>query len=85
MHGVLKRNKENSYENFLETLLQRYCKLRNRMSLKIHHLYFHLDFFRLSLNDVSKEHGEYFHQNIQVVKKYQERWDETMIEIIFKL
>ena len=44
------------------------------------HLDSHLDFFRPNLTDVSEEHGEGFHQDIQVMeKRYHGRWDEAMM------
>ena len=50
------------------------------MSLKLHFLHSHLDFFRDNLGDVRDEHGERFHQDIQVMeKRYQWRWDEAMM------
>ena len=46
----------------------------------MHYLHSHLDFFRPNLTDVSEEHGECFHQEIQVMeKRYQGRWDEAMM------
>jgi hypothetical protein len=32
------------------------------MSVKLHYLHSHLEFFRQNLGDVSEEHGECFHQ-----------------------
>ena len=56
------------------------CKLGCRMSIKMHYLHSHLDFFRPNLTDVSEEHGERFHQDIQVMeKRYQGRWDEAIM------
>ena len=41
---------------------------------------FSLRFFRPNLTDLSEEHGERFHQDIQVMeKRYQGRWDEAMM------
>jgi len=41
---------------------------------------FSLRFFRPNLTDVSDEHGESFHQDIQVMeKRNQGRWDEAMM------
>ena len=81
VHGFLGRNKAYKYEDLTETLLQTYCKLGSRMSLKMHCLHYHLDFFRSNLADVSKEHGEHFYQDIQVMeKRYQGQWDEAMME-----
>ena len=62
--------------NFIES----YEKLGCRMSLKLHFLHSHLDFFRDNLGNVSEEHGERFHQDIQVMKKrYQGRWNEALM------
>ena len=44
VHGFLERNKADNYEYIVETLLQTYCKLGSRMSLKMHYLHSHLDF-----------------------------------------
>ena len=46
MNGFLGRNKVDNYEDSVETLLQTYCKLGSRMSLKMHYLHSQLDFFR---------------------------------------
>ena len=56
------------------------CKLRIRMSLEMHYLHFHLDFFRSNLSDVNEVNVERFHQGIPVMeKRYQGRWDGAMI------
>ena len=50
------------------------------MSLKMHYLHSHLNFFRSNLTGVSEEYGECFYQDIQVMeKRYQGRWDEAMM------
>ena len=80
VHGFLGRNKANNYKDCVEILLQVYCKLGCRMSLKMYYLHSHLDFFRPNLTDVSEERGVRFHQNIQVMEKsFQGRWDEVMM------
>ena len=55
--------------------------------MKIHYLHSHLDFFRPYLTAVSEEHGERFHQDIQVMeKRYQGRWDEAMVgDYVFEM
>ena len=46
------------------------------MSLKIHFLHFHLDFFPPNLGAIS-EQGEQFHQDIATMeKRYQEKYGE---------
>jgi hypothetical protein len=55
---------KNKYENYLEiveSLIQHYEVLGYRMSVKLHYLHSHLEFFRPDLGDVSEEHDERFH------------------------
>ena len=50
------------------------------MSLKIHFLESHLDFFPENLSKVSDEHGERFHQNIMTMEKqYQGKCTSSML------
>ena len=52
----------------------------SRFLLKVCYLHSHLDFFRENLGDVSEEHGERFHQDIQTMeRRYQGRWDSAMM------
>ena len=38
-----------------------------RMSLKVHFLHAHLDYFPQNLGDMCEEHGERFHQDIKSI------------------
>jgi len=50
------------------------------MSLKIHFLDFHLDFFPDNLDAISDEHRECFHQDISALgKRYQVQWSARML------
>ena len=50
------------------------------MSLKVHVLHFHLDFFAENLGDVNDEHGERFHQDISVMeKRFIGKWKPGML------
>ncbi|KDR24014.1 hypothetical protein L798_07957, partial [Zootermopsis nevadensis] len=50
------------------------------MSLKIHFLHSHLDFFPRNLGDVSDEQGKRFHEDIRTMEEqYQGRWDPAMM------
>jgi len=50
------------------------------MSLKIHFLKCHLDFFPQDLGKISDEHGERFHQTIKTIEnRYLGRADERMM------
>jgi hypothetical protein len=68
------------YEAIVESLLQHYEVLSCRMSVKLHCLHLHLEFFRPNLGDVREEHGECFHQDVAAIKKrYQGQWDAAMM------
>ena len=50
------------------------------MSLKIHFLHSHLNFFPPNLGAVSDEHGERFHQDItKMESNYQGKWNPGMM------
>jgi hypothetical protein len=50
------------------------------MSLKIHFLPTHIDFFPKNCGAVSDEHGERFHQDISsMVKSYERKWNCVML------
>ena len=51
-----------------------------RMSLKVHFLQAHLDYFPQNLGNMSEKHGERFHQDIKIMEtRYQGRWDVSMM------
>jgi hypothetical protein len=82
-HGVpefLGKKKSDNYKELVENLIVRYAEMKCNMSIKLHYLHSHLDFFRPNLGDVSEEHGERFHQDILAMeKRYQGRWDVAMM------
>ncbi|GBM49588.1 hypothetical protein AVEN_186689-1 [Araneus ventricosus] len=50
------------------------------MSLKIHFLDSHLDYFPENLGAVSEDQGEMFHQDIkEMERRYQGKWNVSMI------
>ena len=50
------------------------------MSLKIHFLHSHLNFFPPNLGAVSDEHGERFHEDItKMESNYQGKWNPSMM------
>ncbi|UYV84365.1 hypothetical protein LAZ67_X001944 [Cordylochernes scorpioides] len=61
--------KVENYRDIVNDLLLSYKALGCNMSLKIHFLHSHLDFFQDNLGAVSDEHGERFHQNISSMEK----------------
>jgi len=58
-----------NYKELIEDMLTLYHKLGCNMSLKIHMLHSHLDFFPKNCGMVSDEHGERFHQEIATMEK----------------
>ena len=69
VEGFLGNHRRDDYAMVVSNLIESYKKLGCRMSLKLHFLHSHLDFFRDNLGNVSEEHSEKFHQDIQVMKK----------------
>jgi hypothetical protein len=78
--NFLGNHKSQDYSKIVNTMLRAYSQLGCRMSLKIHFLHSHLDFFPDNLGAVSDEHGERFHQSIHVMEqRYQGHWDTAML------
>jgi hypothetical protein len=78
--NLLGNNKADNYQEIVKRLLQSYEAMGCNMSLKIHFLHPHLDFFPQNLGAVSDEHGERFHQDISVMeKRYQGKWSVNML------
>ena len=84
LKGVICRfsgnKRDDNYIRLVTLLLQKNQILGCNMSLKVHFLHSHLDFFPPSCGAVSDKHGERFHQNIAIVEqRFQGRWNETML------
>ena len=78
--NFLGNNKSPTYQDGVQRLLQSYQLLGCRMSLKIHFLHSHLDFFPENMGSVSDEQGERFHQDIKCMEqRYQGFWNEGML------
>ena len=76
----LGNTKASNYRYFVDVMLRNFQALGSRMSVKLHYLFSHLDYFPENLGDVSEEQGERFHQNIKTLKeKYQGRWNAHMM------
>ena len=60
--------------------MQSFQALGARMSIKMHFLHSHLDYFSEKCGDYSEEQGERFHQDISCMEeRYQGRWDVNML------
>ena len=66
--NFLGNHKAENYIEIVENMIEAFGRLGSRMSLKLHFLHSHLEFFPDNLGAVSDEHGERFHQNIAVVE-----------------
>ena len=76
----LRNERADNQKDFVENLLSAYETLGCGMSLKIHFLHSHLDFFPEDCGTVSDKHGERFHQDISTMKKsYQGKWNPAML------
>ena len=76
----LGNERADNYEEIVQQLLESFRELGSRMSLKIHFLHQHLNFFPDNLGAVSDEHGERFHQEISLMEtRYQGRHNPNMM------
>ena len=79
----LRNHKAANYQNVVQDLLTSHKAIGCNMSLKIHFLESHLDFYPEDLGEVSDEHGERFHQNIMAMEKgYKGKWLSLCWQII---
>jgi hypothetical protein len=62
--SFLGNSKVDNYQEIVERLLQSYDAMGCNVSLKIHFLHSHLDFFPQNLGAISYKHGELFHKTL---------------------
>lgn len=75
-----------NYRDLVANLIESYQKMGCNMSLKIHFLDSHLDFFPPNLGAVSDEHGERFHQDIlHLEKRYQGNFSNMLADFCWTL
>ena len=78
--NFLGNHRYEQYADMVDDILKAYEQFGARMSLKMHFLHSHLDFFPLNLGKVSDEQGERFHQDISVIEgRYQGCFDANMM------
>jgi len=76
----LGNEKTHDYKEVVGELIENYKALGSNMSLKIHFLDSHLNFFPNNLGAVSDEHGERFHQDISVMEsRYRGKVNSKML------
>ena len=69
INNFFENTKFRNYKHLVNTIVQNFQEMKVNMSLKIHILYSHLNFFPENLGTVSDEHGERFHQDIAEIRK----------------
>ena len=80
VQGFLGNSKEENYHELVDNLLESYKEMGCRMSLKLHMMHSHLDFFKSNMGDYSEEHVEHFHQDdMEFEKRYQGQYNERMM------
>jgi len=78
--GFLGNRRADNYKDLVEELLSSYQKLGCNMSVKIHFLSSHLDFFPENCSSVSNEHGERLHQDIAAMEGgYKGKWSPYIV------
>ncbi|GBM06214.1 hypothetical protein AVEN_269619-1 [Araneus ventricosus] len=78
--SFLGNKKDPNYKSIVEEMIKNFKISGCSMSLKVHFLYSHLDYFPENLGKVSEEQGERFHQDIKEMRRrYQGKWNLSMI------
>lgn len=76
----LGNKKAENYEDLVGDMVKCFRVIGCNMSLKLHFLDSHLDFFPETLGAISDEHGERFHQDISMFeKRFSGRWNRSML------
>ena len=66
------------HQNVVDELMENFHQIS--MSVKMHFLRSHLDYFPENCGDFSEEHGECFQQDISdMTKRYQGQWDVNFL------
>ena len=80
VENFLRNEKDPNYKVIVADMLEKLRLLGCNMSIKLHFLHAHIEFFPENLGAVSEEHGERFHQDIKdMEKRYQGRWNKNMM------
>lgn len=64
IENVLCKNRSPEYRDYIDNMMKSFDKLGVNMSLKIHMLHAHFDFYERQLSTETDETGERFHQTI---------------------
>ncbi|GBM57141.1 hypothetical protein AVEN_237379-1 [Araneus ventricosus] len=79
-HISLEIRKLENYEDLVGDMVKCFRVIGCNMSLKLHILDSHLNFFPQNLGAISDEHRELFHQDISMFeKRFSGRWNRSML------
>lgn len=67
--NFLGNKRADNYQEIVANMCKAYKEMGVNMSLKIHFLHNHLNFFPENLGEFSDEHGERFHQEIKAIEQ----------------
>jgi hypothetical protein len=74
----LGRHKMPNYKHLTEEMLEAYRMTGCNISLKIHFLYSHWEFFLTNIGDISNKYGERLHHNMSTMeKRFQWKWESN--------
>lgn len=80
VQNFLGNNKSSDFSQHVDQLMDHFQKLGCNMSIKLHFLRNHLDYFPANLGDLSEEQGERFHQDLRTMEeRYQGFWNAHMM------
>ncbi|GBO22159.1 hypothetical protein AVEN_211256-1 [Araneus ventricosus] len=78
--NFLGNKKAENYEDLICDMVKCFRVIGCNMSLKLHILDSHLNFFPQNLGAISDEHGERFHQDTSMFeKRFSRRWYRSML------
>ena len=81
IRNFLENHKSKHYKRYVNKILMKFHGLNVNMSLKIHFLHSHSDFFPGKMGSVSNEHGERFNQNIATIeRRYEGKWSTSCLD-----
>ena len=79
-YHILWNNRSPDYAQIVGQMIDNYRKAGCKMSLKVHFLNSHLDFFPDNCGQFSEQQGERFHQDISVMEnRYKGKWNTQMM------
>jgi hypothetical protein len=80
VQGFLGNFRSPQYKQIVQDTIDNFHQLGCRMSVKMHFLNSHLDYFPDNCGNYSEEQGERFHQDITIMEqRYQGQWNVSMM------